>query len=331
MTTERIKLMVISDTHRSTTSENEGMQTYGDYPGYRIIHNESSAVSIAAAVAQSNADSCDAAIFNGDILASVSDDAAMVLNAQSLVTLLAGLTAPFYFTLGHHDLTGTDGVGTAAQFTRIFDNTDGLGSLIPGGDDAPELHWWHDNAANDSPCAYSVTIKEYKLIFLFNTYAGIGTMETTGKSDDEGDNTAITQLNWLIYRLAEAEAASQQVIIFTHWNVKSNYDATYTKSTGTVPGSAATITQLEAQTIPPIIFGGHVHGDDEVIILNNVMYVNIQGDVYGTEEGDTDRFSHSIVEVIPGAVVSGSTKVANVAITGYGYQSSKSFTGYGVF
>ncbi len=333
--------MIMSDTlvisliadHHHTTSKDFVGNMYGDTIiegyGWRVVNHVSADASLAEFITRSNLSSPDFAVFNGDLFQSSSSAADFIASAQNFVSDMAGLVAPFYCTLGHHDLSQVVGhPADAAAFVRFFDDTEGIGTLITTGTYAPKNRWWHTAVADETPAAYVVDKKDCKVIFLANTFSAgansLTNMESTGESDEGGGVAEITQLDWLKLRLAEAESAGLQVIIITHFGFYNSYPDI------TGPGGYEdTITELEAQTISPIVIQGHVHADSEIGVVNGVTYYSQRGDTWSYDPNDSNRYSHSIIEITAGAVWGGTAKKANIKITGYGNAATKTeFDGY---
>ncbi len=86
-----------------------------------------------------------------------------------------------YFAIGHWEFGG---VGPSADdFNNIFDNTNGIGTIIPTGGDAPVNVWWPDVPVGVtvlSPAAYTFDNNGFTVIVLCTPSATV-TLDSAGK------------------------------------------------------------------------------------------------------------------------------------------------------
>ncbi len=316
-----ITLGLTTDNHLDESNPSPS-NPFGDTPGKRLPAYGD--VSLPLAVTQFNTDSVDISVQLGDAVngGAIGDGEQRDKNFDEFITAVSELTSDLYYCLGHWDLGGS---GIGADDYAAFFADDGMGTVIPSGADAPATPWWPTAVADDSPVAYSITKNGFKLIFLAGILGAVA-LGTAGESDDEGDAAAITQLDWLEYRLDEAEAAHQPVIIFSHMPLRT------TETLGRIGGYADGIALVEraGQTIAPVFISGHSHRDQSIIIKAGATHINIGGDVWGTSATDTTRYSHAVFEIYSPAVWNGTKMAANVKMTGYGHQTSKDYVIYGV-
>lgn len=149
--------------------------------------------------------------------------------------------------------------------------------------------------------------------------------DLTGGTDDQFEQDDVysigwTQQQWFQDVLDVAEAASEPVIVFCHQPLKSEaVSSSGSSQPGKIGGFAGAITSLEAQTIKPVAFQGHVHYYTHRFIVNGVTYFNAQGDVWDAA-ASTGRSSYAVVDV----TYTGLTNRMEVDIQGFGNQRSES-------
>ena len=303
-----------------TTLDPDPLTTYGDLKedGTGVRSPKYATQSILAAVDDYNKYNVDLTVWDGDLVNGglVGNGNQRHLNSAAFVSDLSGLNAKSHVRAGHWDLWDPVGLGYGpADFTQFYDNTTGVGTLVPTGDETPQTPWWPTPASDDSPYAYSIVKNGFKLIFLCTIMGQIG-LDTVGKSDDLGDASAISQLDWLELRLIEAAAASQPIIVFTHQPLKSTDSSLIGAPVLALPtGYAECIALLESYA-PVIVFSGHIHRDNSTVISNGVYYFNMHGNVWGSNAEDDTRKSHAIAKIISG-------DPPLIYTTGYGYAKSE--------
>lgn len=299
---------LITDLHIITTPP-DASDPYGDDPGFRLPGYGD--VSVPKAIATWDALNIHFAVQLGDLVngGNLGDDDEREANFDRLVAMYSGLTYPIHSLCGHWDAVNQTG------FDQFFDSDMGIGSLIPTGDDAPANLWWSKALCTDeSPLGYTVdkTVDgvTWTLIFMPLVYGTIS-FEHQGEITGPADKTC---QEWLDERLAAAETAGNPVIIFSHLGF-------YTPD---APGSmlptgyATAVASLEAQTIKPIVFQGHVHRSCGMYNVNGVTYCDLKGDVWGADATDTARFSHAVAKF----TYPNREGQVSVELVGRGYQKS---------
>ena len=313
-----ITIGVIADTHVSLTQsaeQNWGDTTYSGSPfGWRLLGYH--AASMAAFNTNTNAASVDFAICVGDLVGSAADDATRITHFAEYVDYIDGTEdtqdADMYYALGHWEFGS---LADSTDWNNFFDNTNGIGTIIPAAGAAPTNPWWPDLPVGinaQSHCAYTFDNNGFTIIVLCNPFAGV-TMGSAGQFGAVPD--AKTQNQWFQDRLDEAEAATQPVIVFTHQPLKEDY-----WQGSAVADAATAITGMEAQTISPIVFQAHVHSYQGVIEENGVLYINLRGDAWGMSETDTGRLSHAIVTITGPDWTDAYGQRCGVDLVGYGDQ-----------
>ena len=310
-----IKIGLITDTHVMVGRDTPN-QIYNDRPGWRIAgYGETS---IPLAITDWNASSVDLAVNLGDIVNGDTDEAAggaRDLSFDKYISIMSSISGyELFYCMGHHDLGGSQ--IAASDYDLFFDDTNGLGTIIPTVD-PPTNAWWPTAVTDDLPCAYTVDwtsgATTWKLIFLCTIFNSVG-IDAAGESGGTPD--AMTQLEWLQAQLDTAEAAGNPVIVFTHQQI-------YPQVTNvTADGGADAVSALEGQTIKPIVICGHTHVTNSVNESNGILYFNLRGDLWGENHDDTDRFSNAIAEISYPAYTDTNGARQAVKITGSGYQSS---------
>lgn len=312
-----LKILHITDIHVSDTP------TFGQFLGDPLSgelgwrHPGNQINSLPAAVSRANSDNVDLVAVTGDIINGSSGGtradhwAEWVSWVDGTHASSDGFNAPVVYALGNWDA----GQSTAI-YDALFDDVTGIGTILPAGQ---SNLWWPDtpNVTDDLPCAYTLEVNGFMIIALCNQGSGTVPMDAPGKNGTQ------TQGQWFNARLDEAEAAGQPTVVLTHLPLRSN-DADFSASSGT----AQAITDMEAQTIKPIVMGGHLHRDIETIEENGILFIKGRGDVWGVENDDTDRFSHSVITIRPGTVWANGGHQSNVEVVGYGYSGSKTFAQY---
>lgn len=333
----KITFGTIWDMHRTTLSP-AAYHSYGDTnsqpwaePGWRLPANAEQSIDLAVARFNDYDDlgtPVDLTIWGGDLInggmGGVGEQRA--LNFAALVGDLAPLTPSSHLLQGHWDYNQSY---TEADYTQFFDDDTGVGTLIPTGDEVPVMPWWPLVAPDDSECAYAIEMNGFKLIFLCALMNEVG-LNTTGESDDLGDAAEITQLDWLEKRLDEAVAASQPAVIFSHQSFVTTHfltDGVLAKILGFQSGIDL-LAEEKYDVIDKYILAGHIHINDEIIIVGSTTHINLKGDVHGLTEDDTDRYSHSVITILKDAVWNGTRLATNIEITGYGYQNTEDYTKY---
>jgi hypothetical protein len=299
---------VIADIHAETTTPTPN-SPYGDSPGKRVPGYDEN--SVPKAVARWNAAGVGFAVQIGDIVHADSDETpggGRDLNFDKAVTDFSGISGyELYHVIGNWCVyTAPD----QADYTLYF-GSDGIQSLIPT-TNPPANGWWPATLNDDQNISYTVDItidsQVWKLIVL-----GINDFDVAGETG--AGPTSKTHLEWLQDQLDDAETNGYPVLLFSHFPIYSEsspsgiYDA---------DGAASVMTALEAQTIKPVCFSGHVHYANFMYKVRGVTYCQIKADVWGVDENDTGRFSYGIVE----AVYPGIDGNVDIAITGYGNQKS---------
>jgi len=270
-----------------------------------------------------NAASVDFSISVGDLVNPGRSDAERITHFAEYVEHVDGTkstqNADMYYAIGHWDMGGP--ANNAVDWNNFFDNTNGIGSIIPTAAAAPANPWWPDSPAGisaQSPCAYTFNKNNIMMIVLCLPSTTVN-MDSSGKFG--AGSVAKTQNEWFQDRLNEAEAASEPVIVFTHQTLKVDYWQ------GTAPAGAATaITAMENQTIKPIVFQGHIHSYRLIEESNGIVYINLTGDLWGENETDTDRFSHAIVTITGPNYTDVNGQRCSIDLVGYGNQRSEDMT-----
>lgn len=317
----RLDIGVISDTHARVTPT-VAVAPYGDSPGYRITGYDD--ISVSAAVTTWNAASVDVCVFNGDIINGASGGPAVADNIQRLESDLVGLTSNAYFSAGNWDLGASI---NDARYQEFYADPN-LQAAFSVDDDADKL-WWPTAIADDTPVAYikDVTAESqvFRLIFVAHDGATVD-FSTAGEWDNDGAGAAaISQGDWFDLVLDDAESNGYPCIVFLHFRlVDTDTTDDYTGSSYVADGAedATAITDMEAQTIPPIVIQGHVHYAQGQVVQNNVLYVDLRGDVWSPTTTDTNRYSHGVLSITYPAYVSGGKTKMQTKLTGYGYQES---------
>ncbi len=306
---------VVTDSHTDTTDPTP-MAIFGDRTPFwsdAIRVPLSNTTSISDSIVTFNAASVDIIVNMGDAINGGTIGAVRNANFAAFVAAVGAADAPIYSALGHWD-AGTTSIVTA-DYDAFFHN-DGMGTLIPTAGDAAEDVWTPDTATAGDECAYVIPHATFKIIVLC---AVLGDVDMTSSG-----TAAQTQQQWFQDRLDEAEAASELVIVFIHMPLRSDaVNAAGNSAPGTVTGAATAITSLEAQTIMPIVFQGHVHYYQDTFDENGVRYFNMKGDVWGVNSSDIGRQSHSVVEITYPAYTDINGPRALVKITGQGHQKSE--------
>jgi hypothetical protein len=307
-----MKLGIITDTHVDTTKPTPGSVPTIDRPGFRLPGWQEN--SLPQWISDCNSNSVDVAVNIGDIIngGAAGAGGARSLNYQLYVDYIDGtetgtaLTAEILHAYGHWDLGG-DSSYDAADYAQIFDNADGIGSILPSVLTV-ENQWWPAVAADDTAMSYTVDTGGFRLVFLTGILAAVD-MTTSGETGAGPDTK--TQQEWLD---DVALNTALPVIVFTHIPLRTD--------NGTpLGGAAAAITSLEALSIKPIVFQGHVHINNDVITEDGVRYFGCRGNLWGRTDDDITRSAHSIVEI-----TTTSNAMNLVTLEGSGYQASFDFS-----
>ena len=314
MTTE-LDIGLIFDTHMCTLEDITDGAQYGDAgaiirnvrysTSVRLRRHPYVLASILKMINLCNKKDVDFTVWGGDLIQS-GTQGEMRANFQAFVAALATLNKKFYPIAGHHDVWGND-------YTEFFDETYGLGTLFPTEANTPDNPvWWPATAPTDSPFAYSVVVNNFKCIFLCALMGAVGLNEdSAGYITGEIEST---QMEWFEARLAEAKAADQHVIVFSHQPFK--YDLSLSALLTPIKGADLGIAALEQYYIDTglecVVCSGHTHKECGDYYVNGVHYFKFRGDVCAKNADDTGRFSHSVLKIISGDPL-------RVYRTGYGY------------
>lgn len=304
----------------------------GAYPGtgYRFPNAASSTVSVGAAVTTWNAETTAINIFCGDNINGTTGGT-KAENLAKLLSDLTGVLADCYMNVGHWDI-GSDSTNDAA-YQEFFG--DASYASITGGN-ADDL-WWPAAITDDTPVGYIVdeTIDGQVWRFIicpYNKNHGDIDFSTAGEWDNDGGGAAaITLGNWLIAKLQEADAAGYPCIVSIHERLVDttgdewenwSWSVTSTEDDETV------IAAMEALDIPPVVLQGHIHVAgatqycDAYEIVNNVLYIDGCGDLWGPTNDDTGRYSHSVLTLsYPAYTDAGGKTHIQAKLDGYGYQA----------
>lgn len=328
---EQIDFDYVSDIHQRRTGFT-AQHIFGDRDpatgiGIRYVDATSTRASLERFVVQSNINAPDFAVSNGDNVngGTVGNGEARHDNFSDFVDRIDGtvgnaLVAPLLLSQGHWDW-GAFPVYTQADVDQYFDNTVGLGTILPGGGFAYQNAWWPTLAVTgNQPCAYTVVVKGWKVIVLCGIAGYVG-MSTNG--EDAGG--VKTQQVWFQARLDEAEAAGQPVLVISHHPLMSN-----STPAGLIIDAADAIDDgegggLENQTIPSIAIGAHIHYSQEYIIQGKLTQITGIGDVWTVDEDneESERYTHYHFKIVPECVWDGSQMNHNIEVTGYGYGENK--------
>ena len=270
----------------------------------------------------------------GDVIAPVNQDIAaeLAIDFQEWVSWVdgthplsdGGFPTDVAYTVGNHAFLIEP--ATTAGFDTLFSSNDGMGDILPTGQ---TNFWWPNGGVNVTdglPMCYTMDVKGFTIISLFSGYGSSfpDGYETVGEDYENTDPSFITQVEWFEKVMLIAETAGKPVIVLSHNSFKST-EVEYNPDSP--QGAGLIVTIMENQTIKPVVIMGHSHVRTSILVSNGVTYINLRADCWGID-GNTDRFSHAIIEINSDAVWDGTAAQVNVQVTGYGYQDTKLFTRY---
>ena len=307
-----------SDPH-VTIATSGASQVFGDAPGYRIFGFQQN--SLPLFIATCNDNDVDIAVNTGDsIHGPIVGPTEQVVadNFREYVDYIDGtkdgtaLDAEILHSIGHWDIPAA--VANPVFINNYFTVSSGIGSLQPAG---LTNAWWPDSPAVDDNalCSYTYDKNGFRFINVCTPLGGVVTMESAGKNGAENQNS------WFKDRVEQADAAGIPIVVMTH--------VPFNTSIGNpIPGASSAISVLEAANQKPVVLQGHVHSDADITDDNDVLYINMRGDLWDLDENNKDRFSHAIVSILPNAVWDGSKKSINVRVQGFGSSGEKAFDEY---
>ena len=317
-----LKVGVISDTHHDT------VQSYTSFVGddlcnpatglstngYRIIGYAEA--SVGKAVTQFNTSAVDVALLDGDIVDDGDESAQYTLAVSSWATRSGYDVYPI---IGNHETAGA-GYSTA-NINLAYDE---LATLIPAGLDKL---WWPSAVDDDTPVGYvkvvTVDGQDWCIIALPTVLNAADPDTVNGEWDNDGGGaTAITLGDWFDdVALAYAETNGYPTIVMCHFPL---YDTKTGDCFDDYTGMATQVSDLEDQSIPPVVIQGHFHATSGYAVKNEVVYIDLRGDTWDLDSSNTDRYSHGVLTLNYPAYVSpttGKTKM-QIKLDGYGNQVS---------
>jgi hypothetical protein len=333
-----IKIGVISDTH-ATADVSTSHQIYCDSSTYwlsagRITGYET--YSIPQAVTNWNAAGIDIALFNGDLVNGGDTLEIMSAHTARLLSAMSGLVAPAYFSTGHWDIGSSI---SDARYQLFYGDTSINTAFATGGSAA--MTWWPTAITDYTPVSYVVdtTIDSQTWRFIFINMAIIESGEISGfqcngQWDNEGEPTNITQGDWFDMVLDDADTKDYPCVVVTHYRFKNAMPAIESNGCAICTTQSAygditqAMTDMAEQAIPPIVLQGHAHVADGRLIVDNVTYFDLQGDLWSPTTvlvDDTTRYSHSILTLSYPAYTQSGKKYVAAKLTGFGNQSSYNY------
>ncbi len=237
-------------------------------------------------------------IQTGDFTDSGNTDATQTLIDGVAVVNAGDWAGPYLDTIGNHEQTSFTGNWAANYFANLLGRT------------ANDHEWTDNDDESDGVAgkAYSVDIDGFHIIVLYAQFS-THTM-TTGQKD------------WLA---ADLVAHAMPTIVFSHAWISGQFPAPSTSDWVNISNDGEVRAILETATTVRAVFQGQFHQAHAPVLINDIWYFHSWGSVHAPEVGDN---AYSLVKIIPDAAKGTNQNQANIEITGYGLQDSKSYEKY---